>query len=224
MSDTSSSKGQLVKKISSNHQKPTSTSSSASTAALARAAKPANLPAEPPAELFEPAPADRFAGAIGPSAHLPLLAAPSPQTRPATVTDVAVPGEGHRRGAKAKLASAAGKNADRLRGAKVDYLEAITRYLVWRGHPIKQARTLADVGTALATLRSTRRRKGPRLLLREGFIHATDGFESRSSGVPASTNSAWWENAKAKALLDAMVERRVREALGTAGRRVSARR
>src|SRR5260221_3679903 len=75
MSVTSNSKGQHVKKIVSDHQVPTSATNSVSSAALTRAAKPAKLPADPPAALFEPAPADRFASAIHPSALVPALAA-----------------------------------------------------------------------------------------------------------------------------------------------------
>lgn len=175
--------------------------------------------------MFEATPADPFGNLVPAGTSPPGIAqAPPPKRAGVAVRGVgrSASGAGHRRGASPKIAaSAATKHPER--STMTDYLEAITRYLVWRGHPIKHA-SIREVGNALATLRSTRRRKGPRLLLRDGFIHATDGFESRSSGVQASKDSAWWENPKARVLLDAMVERRVREAMGARRLRASARR
>lgn len=220
MSRTPSRKGQHVKKTILAHQVPTSAADLASPTARTQGAEPATLLAEPPATMFKTAPTDPL-GSLVP-------AETSPPARPAKRAGVAACGvgrsagdEGHRREANPKIAVPdVGKHHDG--SGMIDYLEAITRYLVWRGHPIKHA-SIREVGTALATLRSTRRRRGPRLLLRDGFIHATDGFESRSSGVRASKDSAWWENAKARVLLDAMVERRVREAMGARRLRASAR-
>jgi len=198
-----------VKKTILANQVPTSAADSASPTALTQGAEPATLPADSPVTMFETAP-------TGPLGSL-VPAKTSRPARPAKRAGVAACGE-----ANPKIAVPdVGKHPDG--SGMIDYLEAITRYLVWRGHPIKHA-SIREVGTALATLRSTRRRKGPRLLLRDGFIHATDGFESRSSGVRASKDSAWWENAKARVLLDAMVERRVREAMGARRLRASARR
>ncbi|WP_298885638.1 hypothetical protein [uncultured Bradyrhizobium sp.] len=108
-------------------------------------------------------------------------------------------------------------NILKIDGGEIDWREAITRFLVWQGHPIKTAHSLADVAHALSELHSNRRgpkRKGPRLYPRNNFIWMTDGFDRRTTGFPYRKGENYKAHVGANAKLSEMVEVRVRAVLG----------
>ncbi|MDA9408085.1 tyrosine-type recombinase/integrase [Bradyrhizobium sp. CCBAU 45384] len=108
-------------------------------------------------------------------------------------------------------------NILKIDGGEIDWREAITRFLVWQGHPIKKADSLADVAYALSELHANRRgpkRKGPRLYPRGNFIWMTDGFDRKTTGFPYQKGDNYKAHVGANAKLSEMVEVRVRAVLG----------
>ncbi|MCA1549928.1 hypothetical protein I6F36_24150 [Bradyrhizobium sp. BRP19] len=100
---------------------------------------------------------------------------------------------------------------------EIDWVEAITRLLVWQGHPIAQARSLADVSVALSELHSNRRgrkRQPPHLYPRGKFIWMTDGKERKTTGYLVDEVKDYRKHLGANAKLSVMVEKRVRQILG----------
>ncbi|WP_461327305.1 hypothetical protein [Bradyrhizobium huanghuaihaiense] len=125
--------------------------------------------------------------------------------------------EGQGQRLPAEIAGLIPANILKIDGGEIDWREAITRFLIWEGHPIKQAGSLADVAYALSELHSNRRgpkRKGPRLYPRGNFIWMTDGFKRKTTGFPYEEGDKYKANVGANAKLSEMVEVRVRAALG----------
>ena len=105
----------------------------------------------------------------------------------------------------------------KVTGGEIDYVEAITRLLVWKGHAPERARSIADVATALYGVRSTKRgrkRSSPRLFTRGNYIHMTDGWDKRATGFPVVEGEDYRTDVGANAKLAEMVEKRVRKILG----------
>jgi integrase len=108
------------------------------------------------------------------------------------------------------------KSGITVTGGEIDWIEATSRFLVWKGHPIKRAKSIADVAVALSELRRSgpgRKRLGPHLYKRGGWIHMTDGFERKSTSCPV-IGEDWRDDVGANARLAVMVEKRVRRVLG----------
>lgn len=105
----------------------------------------------------------------------------------------------------------------KVTGGEIDYVEAITRLLVWKGHAPERARSISDVAVALAGVRSTKRgrkRSSPHLFPRGKYIYMTDGWEDRTTGFPIVAGEDYRTDVGANSKLAEMVETRVRKILG----------
>lgn len=113
-------------------------------------------------------------------------------------------------------------NVLKIDGGEINWVEAIARFLVYQGHPIVQARSMADVAMALSDFNKTRpgpKRKPPRLYPNAGYIWMTDGVKRKSTGYPLSEVKDFTKHIGANAKLSVMLEKRVREILGRVLRR-----
>lgn len=104
----------------------------------------------------------------------------------------------------------------KVTGGEIDWVEATTRFLVWRGHKIEVARSIADVAVALSKLKHGRGRKRekPRLFPRGGWIHMTDGWDRVTTDCPIVPGEDYRDDIGANAKLAELVEKRVRKILG----------
>lgn len=104
----------------------------------------------------------------------------------------------------------------KITGGEIDHVAAIVSFLVWRGHRIERARSIAEVAVALSGLKNKRGRprKGPRLFPRGKMIYMTDGWDEESTNFAIVEGENFMFNVGANARLAEHVEKRVRKILG----------
>lgn len=104
----------------------------------------------------------------------------------------------------------------KVTGGEIDWVEATARLLVWMGHPLKEARSIAQVAVALSDLenRIGRPRLSPHLFMRNKTIWMTNGEARTSTKCRPAPGQNYKTHIGANAKLAELVEIRVRRILG----------